>query len=303
MKIKYCTNINISLALVLAILLPAVTSAATLNLSPSSRNINTGETFFVTVNLDTQGVAIDGVDLRYLNYNPSMLQLLDSNVSVAGVQIAPGNLMPMTLVNNVDATNGRVNLSQVAGPGNKYTGSGILATLTFRALSSGVANVTLNHTYGNTTDANVASAGKDVLTSVVNGTYTITGSSVTSAALTGPFTLNSSGSQVTLLQQMLIRDGVYPEAIINGFYGLLTQAATKRFQQKYGIEQTGIAGPQTRAKLNALYGGVTVETSSVDAGRLQLIQQIKLQLIELIRQLISLLQAQLTQISNNESQI
>ena len=75
-----------------------------------------------------------------------------------------------------------------------------------------------------------------------------------SGILVGPFAFGFSNDQVTLLQQMLSHDPeIYPEAIITGYYGPLTEAAVKRFQQKYGIEQTGIAGPQTRVKLNELY--------------------------------------------------
>jgi peptidoglycan hydrolase-like protein with peptidoglycan-binding domain len=131
----------------------------------------------VTVNLDTQGAQIDGVDLRYLNFNPSLLQVQDANSGTAGVQVAPGSLMPLTLSNSVDNNLGRITFSQVVIGGSKYKGSGTLATITFKAISSGTANVTFNYTSGATTDSNVASAGTDVLNSVVNGSYTIGGSS------------------------------------------------------------------------------------------------------------------------------
>lgn len=326
------------LVLTIAIILPSVISAATLSVSPSSQTINVGDTFSVAVNLDTQGKQIDGVDLRYLNYNPSILELEDANTSASGVQIVPGSLMPMTLANSANTTLGKITFSQVAAGGNKYIGSGTLATLTFKAVSLGVANITFNYTSGNTTDSNVASLGSDVLAAVINGSYTVNSPSAstppptttttnsggggggggsgnvstvytspsvaysitpstssTFGTLTGPFGPNISGTQVTLLQQLLVRDGVYPEAIVSGFYGPATQAATKRFQQKYSIEATGIAGPQTRAKLNELYGGVTVLTPVAEAQKQVLIQQIKVTLIDLIRQLIILLQAQLSQ--------
>jgi hypothetical protein len=128
-------------------LLPTITSAATLSLSPSSQSVNVGDTFSVVVNLDTQGVSIDGVDLRYLNYNPAILQLQDGNTFASGVQITPGSLMPMTLVNSVDTNLGRVTFSQAtSGGSNKYKGSGVLATLTFKALAAGTANVSFNYT-------------------------------------------------------------------------------------------------------------------------------------------------------------
>lgn len=45
---------------------------------------------------------------------------------------------------------------------------------------------------------------------------------------------------------------VYPEGLVTGYFGSLTEKAVKRFQTKYGIEQTGFVGPQTRSKLNSL---------------------------------------------------
>lgn len=67
-----------------------------------------------------------------------------------------------------------------------------------------------------------------------------------------------SGDDVTRLQQFLARDpSVYPEAMITGYYGGLTEAAVKRFQCKNQIvcdgtpETTGygVTGPRTAALL------------------------------------------------------
>ena len=311
------------------LLVPSMASAATLSLSPSSQSVNVGDTFTVSINLDTQGASVDGVDIRYLNYNPALLQVQ---------QVTPGTLMPITPANSINASVGRITFSQVVVGGSQYKGSGALATITFKVLASGNASVTFNHTALNTTDSNVASNGSDVLTAVINGSYTVNnpdtsvspiptpipsrssgggggggggGSSGVSSTplltfsalptystlgtLTGPFGPGVSGAQVTLLQQMLARDGVYLEASVNGFYDTVTEAAVRNFQQKYGIEQTGIAGPQTRLKLNALYEGVVISIPIAEAQKQILIQQIKTMIIDLIKQLIVLLQAQLIQ--------
>lgn len=63
----------------------------------------------------------------------------------------------------------------------------------------------------------------------------------------------SKGNDVTALQLFLAKDvSIYPEGMVTGFFGRLTEQAVKRFQKKYGIDQLGIAGPKTRAKLNEL---------------------------------------------------
>lgn len=59
--------------------------------------------------------------------------------------------------------------------------------------------------------------------------------------------------QVTKLQQILSRyPDIYPEKVISGYFGSATELALKRFQKKYGLEQTGSTGPKTRAILNKL---------------------------------------------------
>ena len=45
---------------------------------------------------------------------------------------------------------------------------------------------------------------------------------------------------------------VYPEGLVTGYYGPLTEKAVKKFQEKYSIQSTGFVGPITRAKINQL---------------------------------------------------
>lgn len=59
---------------------------------------------------------------------------------------------------------------------------------------------------------------------------------------------------VEQLQKNLSSDSsIYPEKIITGYFGFLTQKAVKRFQARHGIRQTGYVGHLTRARLNQLY--------------------------------------------------
>lgn len=64
-----------------------------------------------------------------------------------------------------------------------------------------------------------------------------------------------SGEDVTLLQTTLAGDSnVYPEGLITGFFGRLTEKAVKRFQEKHSLEQVGNVGPRTLKKLNEFLG-------------------------------------------------
>lgn len=79
--------------------------------------------------------------------------------------------------------------------------------------------------------------------------------------LTSPLFFGLRGNDVTALQQYLAQDkNLYPEGLITGYFGRLTEAAVKKFQEKHGIESIGIVGPKTRAKLNELRKNLTGAT-------------------------------------------
>lgn len=57
--------------------------------------------------------------------------------------------------------------------------------------------------------------------------------------------------EVKELQRVLAQNPeVYPEGIISGYFGALTELAVKRYQEANGVEAVGIVGPKTRALLN-----------------------------------------------------
>ncbi|MDP3735381.1 MAG: Ig-like domain-containing protein [bacterium] len=68
----------------------------------------------------------------------------------------------------------------------------------------------------------------------------------------------TTGGEVSKLQKMLANDpSVYPEGLITGYYGQLTEKAVQRWQAKWKIVSFGspattgygVVGPQTRAKI------------------------------------------------------
>ncbi len=73
----------------------------------------------------------------------------------------------------------------------------------------------------------------------------------TSAALTEPMNRGTSGTEVQKLQKLLKEDSeIYPEGIVTGYFGSLTEAAVRRFQEKRGIQATGMVDTETLAQLN-----------------------------------------------------
>lgn len=74
-----------------------------------------------------------------------------------------------------------------------------------------------------------------------------------SLKLTRTLSLGMSNDDVKLLQEILATDPeIYPEGLITGYFGSLTEKAVKRFQAKFGIEQVGNVGPKTISHLNKL---------------------------------------------------
>lgn len=83
-------------------------------------------------------------------------------------------------------------------------------------------------------------------------TNTATASTATfHSSMIGFLRLGDTGDGVKLLQITLAVDpSIYPEGVISGTFGPLTQKALKRYQKKHRLEQMGFVGPKTLRKLD-----------------------------------------------------
>ncbi len=214
-------------------------ATATLALSPASGSYATGDIVSVNILLNTQSNPIQGVDIVYLNYNPTLLEVQDDDavvaINVPGAQIAPGTLMATTALNSVDTVAGKIAFSQVTTSGVSYTGSGTLATVRFKALASGTATVTFNVTQGSTIDTNVASDGEDVLASASGGSYVLSGTAVPPQQdMTPPVRANGAPS------------GVLAVGTTQAALSLTTnESATCRYITSAGVSYTGMTSAFT----------------------------------------------------------
>ncbi len=109
---------------------------------PAASTIVADQTVVLSVTVDavTNLYAVEFV----LEFDPTVVEVVDANTAVAGIQITPGGfLSPDTVVVN-EANNalGTINfaLSQSA-PSPPVSGSGTLATITFRGLATGTSEV------------------------------------------------------------------------------------------------------------------------------------------------------------------
>ncbi|HEY4475838.1 MAG TPA: peptidoglycan-binding domain-containing protein, partial [Candidatus Paceibacterota bacterium] len=73
-------------------------------------------------------------------------------------------------------------------------------------------------------------------------------------AFTKDLAFGMRDAEVSTLQELLKRNiAIYPEGIVSGYFGNLTQEAVRKFQIKYGITTTGRIDAPTREKLNQIY--------------------------------------------------
>jgi hypothetical protein len=94
---------------------------------------------------------------------------------------------------------------------------------------------------------------------------------------------------VNELQDRLIREGVY-SGPVTGYFGPLTLAGIKVYQDKYGISPTGTLDALTRAQLN---GSQVAGASTANAAAIRgQIAGLQAQLMTLLQQLVQMLQAQ-----------
>lgn len=73
------------------------------------------------------------------------------------------------------------------------------------------------------------------------------GASVQATCRMPQLTLGSQNNSVALLQAVLEKDGSYPEGLVTGYYGSLTQKAVQAFQGKMGLPVLGAVDVQTAA--------------------------------------------------------
>jgi len=144
---------------------PAVTGAS-LSLSPAANSSAVDAEFTVAVNLDTAGAQTAGTDFVF-TFDPARLTLVD---------ITQGSLYDVYVGKTIDNTAGKGGISGLASSTtSSFSGTGTFATLRFRGIQNGTVPVTISFAPGNPNDSNIADASTqaDVLTHVVNGSYTI----------------------------------------------------------------------------------------------------------------------------------
>jgi hypothetical protein len=179
-------------------------SNATLALSPSSSSATVGSTFDVQIVLNTGGSNTSGTDIS-LRFDKDKLNIVD---------IKNGTIYNQYVGKNINNTTGISTISGLASTTTTlFKGTGTFATITFRAVAPGTAAVTFAYTPGNKNDTNVADfdTQEEALSSVTNGSYTITG---TGGSTTTTNTSTTTGTTPTTRRGLPVTANALPLIIL-----------------------------------------------------------------------------------------
>lgn len=143
---------------------------AVLELSPSSGEIKEGETLDIDINVDTDGAEISAVDVVITFDSDKLALSVDDSETLFSV-LAPDTEYI------VDNDLGEARFSNYVGS-TEETFSGVGKVITFKATAktdSGTANINFVAEEGDVQDSNVVDyeTVSDILSSVVNGSYTL----------------------------------------------------------------------------------------------------------------------------------
>ncbi len=147
-----------------------VNERAVLTLAANDSEYKVGDDVIVDVYLDTNGEAVDGVDL-ILEYNPSFVQLNGT----AKFFNTEGSVFSNFIGAKADKEEGRIEISALTSPGNSFQGRGKIGSLVFSSQSAGNTKISFVFKKGDTTDTNVSSYSQsgDTLDRVQNVSLTI----------------------------------------------------------------------------------------------------------------------------------
>lgn len=161
---------------------PVMAAGPLLKFSPSTGNYTNGSTFPVIIAVDSGSEKSQAVD-AWVTFDSSKLE-------VESIETAPNPAFIFSLGKNIYNSSGKFDISLASTDMSTYNAtviSGNLVTVTFKALSTGTANVNFVCASGSTTDSNIFNtSSNDVINcaSNISGSYTITDGTSSSSSTT-----------------------------------------------------------------------------------------------------------------------
>ncbi len=146
-------------------------------LSPNSGSFYPGQVISINI---LEGTAFEDTNAAdvVLYYDPDYLEVVDAIPGTPGVQVQPGSIYEVYPGNVVDSGDGVIRITgfSIVGTFNSGDGSGVFATVNFRAKQTTAAtSLNFQFTPGSTTDSNILlqSTNEDILASAGSATFAI----------------------------------------------------------------------------------------------------------------------------------
>lgn len=144
---------------------------ARLSIEPQSVTTTVGEQFTVSVSADLAGREINGLD-AIIQYDPTYLEVVDSNLETDGIQVENGDMFDSLLYNNVDNQAGIISVtaSRISPETPPVSVNGILSVISFQALKQGNTKIefVFDPTTTSTSNVTEAKTSENILTTVSN---------------------------------------------------------------------------------------------------------------------------------------
>jgi hypothetical protein len=185
--------------------------------------------------------------------------------------------------NNLSMTSGQNTTVYLTGNGGYYIGSNSNTSVA-SATISGNSVIISAIGYG-TDNISICQNGSQCVTlsvSVSGQTNTATPATTVTYVFPRYLGYKDKGDDVFQLQKLLSQEG-FLSATPNGYYGVATFAAVKKFQKDRGIKQTGNVGPATKDALNQVSTPVA-STGATKEQQVAAIQQAIQQLLAQVAQ-------------------
>ena len=169
------TTIYIIVAFIAGFAIAGSVQAARFELSPATGSFRAGCNSVVNIMMSTESAESDAANI-IINYNPTEIEIIDTNDTMAGVQLQPGSVYDV-YVDNIAETTGQIRLTgfSIGRSYNSGSGFGNFGAIQFRSLTGvGSTSLTIDYVPGSTLDSNIAEyiTSNDLLSGVTNGSYT-----------------------------------------------------------------------------------------------------------------------------------
>ncbi len=263
----------IALTLLLAILLAPIqyglAQGATVSLSPANGSVDLGHTIKVSIRLDNVS-DLYGAEV-HLTFDPTLLEVVDTDDQAAGVQIAAGTFLAADFVaqNAADNTAGKIDfaISQMP-PHDPVTGSGTLAEITFQGKGVGTSDIAFTAVLLSDQDGNSLGAGSQDGTLSVNSTATET-PATTPTATPSPTAVPTTPPPTTVPTPTPSTPPPtatpLPSGDILGYHIVQSGETLYCIGRAYGVDPYAIATVNGILNPNVIYAGVRLAIPNAPA--------------------------------------